>query len=348
MKPRLPLAVVSLALFVAVAKLCGAQSIPNSGTLTQPCKRCCGYDCADTCSNKPFEPTDCATTPQGPARANIVIGSSALSSPNMLWCPGGTTDKPKPYALCFFSGPTVPTGTPPPPGKPNTNNTLTCKPDFSTGIAGCQCQVYNTGSYYVDINSILNLGAFWQTHGTCGADGSKCKNIAACDDNGNQKTGCGGSPCPTCPATVAPVCDYVAAQPFDKNAALYPKSPHASVSRVDLVSTFSYAMSGPASATPNSGYGYQLGSTPCTNAIYAGCMTAPCAYPEGSTKADGTIVNCACPMWQGDYQIGQRSTDLQTDLGSSVVCPVGANWVWSAANAVPAPTAPATPKPASR
>ena len=244
-------------------------------------------------------------------------------------------EKPKPYALCFFSGPPSATGT-----VATKNNTLSCLPDFSTGIAKCQCQVYNTGSYYVDINSILNLGAFWQTHKICGADGSKCKNIAACDDNGNQKTNCGASPCPTCTATVAPVCDYVAAQPFDKDAALYPKSPHASVSRVDLVSTFSYAMSGPASAQPNAGYGYQLGSYPCTNnGIYAGCMTAPCAYPEGSTKKDGSIVNCACPMWQGDYQVGQPQPVLQADLPPpAMICPVDAGWVWSAANAVPAPT----------
>ena len=335
MRRRNPIALLSLAALVAISALpSGAQSIPNSAALKQPCPPpCCGYDCAGTCSNKPFEPTDCSTTPHGPARANIVVGSNALTSTNMLYCPGGTKDKPKPYALCFFSGPPTPTGT---KSSVATNNALTCVPDFTTGFANCQCQVYNTGSYYVDINSILNLGAFWQTQKACGHHGEKCKNIAACDANGNPKTNCGTSPCPPCTDTVAPVCDYVAAQPFDKDAALYPKSPHASMSSVDLVSTFSYAMSGPASATPNAGYGYQLGSTACTNnGFYAGCMTAPCVYPAGSKKTDGSIVNCACPMWQGDYQIGQPSADLQ----QSMLCPVGQPWVWSAANAVPA-TAP--------
>jgi hypothetical protein len=334
MKRRIPLAFLSFAVLVAISSLpSSAQSIPNSAALKQPCPPpCCGYDCAGTCSNKPFEPTDCATTPYGPARANIVVGSNALASTNMLFCPGGTTDKPRPYALCFFSGPLSPTGT---KTAAATNKTLSCLPDFNTGIANCQCQVYSTTSYYVDINSILNMGAFWQTVKACGPDGRGCKNIAGCDDSGNPKTSCGGSPCPPCTDKVAPVCDYVAAQPFDTNAGLYPQSRHASMSRVDLVSTFSYAMSGPASATPNAGYGYQLGSTACTNnGVYAGCMTAPCAYPEGSTKADGSIVNCACPMWQGDYQIGQAQADLQ----ATMVCPVDAGWVWSAANAVPAPT----------
>jgi hypothetical protein len=330
-------AALSLAAMLAISALPsgGAQSVPGSATLEKPCPPpCCGYDCAGTCSNKPFEPTNCATTPHGPARANIVVGSSALASTNMLFCPGGTTDKPKPYALCFFSGPLLPTGT---ATSVATNNKLSCLPDFTTGIANCQCQVYNTGPYYVDINSILNLGAFWHTHKVCGADGGKCKNIAACDASGKQKTNCGTSPCPPCTETVAPVCEYVAAQPSDKDAALYPQSPHASMAAVDLVSTFSYAMSGPASAQPNAGYGYQLGSTPCTNnGIYAGCMTAPCTYPQGSTKADGSIVNCACPMWQGDYQIGQPAADLKAKM----LCPIDAGWVWSAANAVPAPTPP--------
>lgn len=324
MKLHLLPVVVSLA-----ALPLAAQTIPGSEELNKPCPApCCGYDCADSCKNdNPFELTSCKTTPYGPARADIVIGSNALQSTNMLYCPGGTTEKPRPYALCFFSGPTSTTGVPNWQGAPK--NVLTCTPDWQTGFANCQCQVYNTGAYYVLINSILNRGVFWQTHKVCGADGSLCKNIAACDNNGQQKTSCGAQPCPTCPDQIAPVCGYVGEQPYDTKNGLFPQLPHTSVSRVDLISTFSYAMGDLQSTGP-----YQLGSVSCTNGFYAGCMTAPCVFPEGSSKADGSIVNCSCPMWQGDYQIGQPAANLQQSQG----CPASnAGWVWSAANAVAPP-----------
>ncbi len=314
-----------LLVLMAGSQVC-AQTIPNAEALNEPCKKYCGYDGADSCSNKPFEPTECKTTPCGPARANVVFGASALQSTNMLYCPGGTADKPQPYALCFFSGPTTPTGNPPPNGPPN--NTLTCTPDYELGVANCQCQVYNQGAYYVDINSILNQGAFWETHKACGKDGSLCKNLAACDANGHQKTDCGpGQTCPKCPVKIAPVCDYVAAQPFDKDKALYPKSPHAPESRVDLISTFSFAMG---TTTPGAGP-YTLGSVSCDEGVYAGCMTAPCAYV--GDKSAGSIVNCACPMWKGKYQIGQPPGDVPM-LPSGNKCPADAGWVWSAANNV--------------
>lgn len=161
MKRRLLLATGLLTLFLTSAMAVSAQSsIPGYEKLSQPCPTT--PFCGKSCTNYPFQPTDCATTKNGstysPARANIINGF-ALSSSNMLWCPGGTTDQPKPYALCFFSGPTTAaTGT-----VPQHNNVLGCVPDLAAGVANCQCQVYNTGSFYVDINSILNLGAFYQT-----------------------------------------------------------------------------------------------------------------------------------------------------------------------------------------
>lgn len=321
---------IAICLFLALSNAAPlhAQTIPGYDGLMQPCQKCCGYDCADSCSNKPFQESSCKTSPCGPARANIVFGASALQSTNMLFCPGGTKEAPQPYALCFFSGPTVPTGNPTPG---NQNNTLTCTTDMETGIATCQCQLYNQGAFYVDINSILNLGAFFETHSVCGADGSKCKNIAACDTDGNQKTSCGkDNPCPTCPDTIAPVCEYVAAQPYDKDKALYPKSAHADKSKVDLVSTFSYAM-GTTEPGSKSGLPYQLGSVSCSG-LYAGCMTAPCEYVEGNTE-EGSIVNCACPMWQGAYQIGQPANDLPDGAGCQTN-QTNPTWVWSAANNV--------------
>ena len=277
--------------------------VPGQSPLFSPCPT--DPPCGSDCSNIPFRPTECGTTQYGPARANIVLGGNALQSPNMLYCPGGT-----PYALCFFSGPPERTGS------SDQNKVLECTPIPGTTLAECQCQVYNSGSYYVDINSILNLGAFYETKEVCGGDGSGCKNIRDCDTSGRSNS-CAAdpdNPCPPCPDTVAPVCEYIAAQsavPGQKD--FYPKP--------DLISTFSFAMGDLSKQGP-----YELGSTPCSG-LYAGCMTAPCNYPPGSTLplADGSIVDCACPLWNGDYQVGQND---QT-------CPDDAGWVWSAANAVP-------------
>lgn len=311
---RLPAAVVGIVWIASSASILSAQSsIPGYSDLTQPCAPSCGT----TCTNYPFQPTNCSTSGSGPARANIVFGG-ALSSTNMLYCPGGTSTSPRPYALCFFSGPPVKTGT---EGSVATNNILSCVPDFKTGFAKCQCQVYNASAFYVDINSILNLGAWSQTRQICGTDGALCKNIAYCDENGNTKS-CAKPPCPACPATIAPVCDYVGAQPFDPDKGLYPTK-YTAPSRVDLVSAFSFAMGTTTSSGP-----YKLGSTKCiNNGFYAGCMTAPCQY-GGDAKSDGSVVTCECPMWQGDYQIGQDP------LPPELTCPTNQDWVWSAANSV--------------
>lgn len=281
---------------------------------------CCGPGCSDSCSNTPFEPTDCRTTDYGPARANIVIGG-ALTSTNMLLCAGGTESNPRPYALCFFSGPPVATG------MDSGNKVLQCTPDRERGIAHCACQVYTTGPYYVDINSILNRGAFYETRRTCGMDGAKCRNIAVCDSEGKTRK-CKDPPCPPCPETEAPVCTYVDNQSTDPEDGLYPPGPRAPEPRVDLVSAFSMAMGDVSANGP-----YQLGSTPCDSGLYAGCMTAPCRFGDAGTS-DGSVVECACPMWRGEYEIGQNG------LPSDLECPKGRNWVWSAAHSVTPDPAP--------
>lgn len=268
-------------------------------------------DCPD-CKNTPFVPTHCNTTSSGPARANIVEGN-ALTSPNMLYCPSGG-----PYALCFFSGPPAPTGAGL-PGQPNP--TMQCTPDASGEFANCQCQLFLNGEYYVDINSILNLGAYVQTKNVCGSDGAGCKNLRDCNGKGQDKDSNH-----TCPATVAPVCAYVDAQYEGPAAdALYPSA------KADVVSTFSFALGTQSSPGP-----YTLGVTPC-NGVYAGCMTAACTIPEsaGSDPINGTLVNCACPLWNGPYEAGQNG---QT-------CPTASDgWVWSAAHSVPGTSAKAPSK----
>jgi hypothetical protein len=306
------LRVTLVSALLALAAPLAAQTTPYPPSLNQPCPQpppCSGY-----CRNVPFEPTDCMTTPFGPARANVVIGNP-LTSTNMLWCPGG-----RPYALCFFSGPPAATGKPPAPGQPP-NNALPCTVDAQKGVANCACQVYNSGSYYVDINSILNLGAWYLTRQVCGADGSRCKNMRDCTaDGGTIK---GGEF--YCPSMVAPVCKYIENQGEGSAVSwLYPEEGTA-----DLVSTFSFAMSPTKTGGP-----YVLGSTPCTGQ-YAGCMTAPCRYPNGAKSGpDGSIVQCACPLWTGAYQVGQELAKLQPPQSCAIPPQGTTSYVWSAANSV--------------
>lgn len=120
--------------------------------------------------------------------------------------------------------------------------------------------------------------------------------VAAC--------GIDGSGC-TAPNS-APVCAAINANQFIPGA--------------DLISTFSF------DCVPTDG----LGSTSCTTADppYAGCMTAPCQR----TDEEG-IVECSCPVYPGDYQVGQ----------SEVSCDLGEDLVWSAAYAADGPTFPTPP-----
>lgn len=249
----------------------------------QPCPP---SPCGDDCSNKPFVPTRCWTTEYGPARADVY-----LENTNFLLCDGGT------YALCAFSGPPDPTG------KPG-NNALPCVLQ-GDGAANCTCQVYTSGPYYVEINSILSLYAWYETVAACGADGSGCKNMAACG---------GTKPAPrSCPdLQFAPVCQYVNQQGHDPDLELIPGA--------DVISAYSFAMNDD----------YPVGSTACPSGEYAGCMTAPCYFQEGDAipPVDGQLIQCMCPTWTGDFQIGQSIEKSQCTIGG------GGVYVWSASNKV--------------
>ncbi len=70
-----------------------------------------------------------------------------------------------------------------------------------------------------------------------------------------------------------------------------------------------------------------IGQANCSQAPYAGCMTAPC-FPTGQPG----IVQCSCPVFDGPYQVGQNDQ----------ACTLGDDLVWSAAYAPPATTT-ATP-----
>ena len=235
--------------------------------------------CEGDCSNYPFQPTDCWTTEHGPARADVVEGLT-----NLLYC------KDTPFALCFFSGPPTATGT-----NPAANQPLPCV--LEGDVANCTCKAYKQASF-VDINGILNLGAYQETVQLCGPDGSGCANFT------NHQL------------QEAPVCKYVRQQSSkDPKVSLMPKA--------DLISTFSTT-----AMKPN----YKVGKSPATGDCegrYAGCMTAPCFFPGGTKRpfSDGDLITCKCQTFTGKYQVGQANQ--QCDIPSSD----GNNYyVWSAAN----------------
>ncbi len=264
-----------------------AAATPSGEPIYPPCTQ--PPPCGDDCSNYPFEPTQCWTTEYGPARANVIVGA-ALSSTNMLYCREGS------YALCFFSGPPWPGGT------SDDNRELPCIREGK--FANCTCQVYTSGPYFVDINSILNLGAFYETVQKCGTLGEDCANIVNCGRDGSL-AGCDQQ-------QPAPVCGYVRNQdPDDPTVSLMPEA--------DLISAFSFAMDGD----------YNLGSTPC-HGLYAGCMTAPCFFEKGARQPpqDGDPIQCQCPTYVGDYQVGQNQQQCSLRSESPV------SYVWSAANSV--------------
>ncbi len=301
---RPPLALAAIAAAVLLAA-CGdrhdstAEDAPPATTEpatteAPPAGQACADPppCGDDCSNYPFTPNDCWTTPYGPAKADVILGDP-LTSTNMLYCEGGT------YALCFFSGPPYPTGR-----RRDDNPPLPCV--LEGDVANCTCQAYTSGPWFVDINGILNLGAYYETVAACGQDGSGCANIANCGHDGS-KEGCDEQ-------TTAPVCGYVQSQdPDDPTVSLIPGA--------DLISTFSFAMRDD----------YQIFPTDCPANLYAGCMTAPCFFEEGDDSVeDGEPVRCECPTYTRPYQVGQP--------GQACTIPDqdGKSYVWSASYTAPA------------
>ena len=115
--------------------------------------------------------------------------------------------------------------------------------------------------------------------------------------------GSDGSKClPHGPHT-APVCDAINQKKLIPGA--------------ELISTFSLHL-----ATD-----FVVGQTMCENANhvpYAGCMTAPCTRTSQVDPATGlALAECACPTFDGPYQVGQPGQQCVLDDG----------FVWSAAYA---------------
>jgi len=272
---------------------------PLCSTLPPPSCLTNGTPC-----NTPFELTKCWTTSYGPARADMVVVPAGTvpavptKSPNMLACKGGG-----PYALCFFSGP---------PGIiSGGKQALPCTLDREGLTANCTCQYYSSGTYFVDINGILNQGAYFEAVNQCGADGTGCLNITNCQQDSQGVYTCSGP-------QQAKVCNYINSQSSGNSAtSFYPTA------QAQIISTFSFAMTPP--------YSLSAKAPTCPKAKYAGCMTAPCRFADGSdpsTHQNGDAIQCACPVYEGEYQVGAAGQACTIDPAN------GNTYVWSASNTV--------------
>ena len=278
---------------ITAAAPAAALPTPSETVALPPGYRPCPSNayCRDECDNYPYVPTQCQTTSYGPVQADVVSDDS-----NMILCTGGT------YALCFFSGPPAKTGT------NSNNNALPCTLDRTNSMASCACQVYTGGTWFVDINGILNLGAWYQAVQECGPDGSLCKNLKRCGPDGKL--------CEHDTSLKTPsICGYIQNQdPNNPQASLMPGA--------DLISAFSFKMKDDYSMAPQSD---------CTQnpTRYAGCMTAACTYTSGTPDPppDGTIAYCQCPTVSGPFQIGQSGQGQMCSIPDSN----GQSYVWSAA-----------------
>ena len=163
----------------------------------------------------------------------------------------------------------------------------------SSGPEDLSCTLTADGNY-------ANCQCFDIPYGVYFVDINAILNHAVYEDTVAQ-CGADGSLCAT--LNSAPVCANV------NRGNLIPGS--------SVYSTFSF------DCVPENG----IGQTNCSNAPYAGCMTAPC-FKTGQAG----IVQCSCPVFNGPYQVGQNDQ----------ACTLGDDLVWSAAYA-PAATPTATP-----
>ena len=165
----------------------------------------------------------------------------------------------------------------------------------SSGAEDLACTLTSDGNY-------ANCQCFNIPYGVYFVDINAILNHAVYEQTVAQ-CGADGSLCAT--LNSAPVCANV------NQGNLIPGS--------SIYSTFSF------DCIPENG----LGLTNCSNAPYAGCMTAPC-FKTGQAG----IVKCSCPVFNGPYQVGQNDQ----------ACTLGDDLVWSAAYA-PGATPTATPVP---
>jgi hypothetical protein len=175
---------------------------------------------------------------------------------------------------------------------------LSCDVTSDGGFANCRCIEIPHGPYFVDINAILDVDMYARTVKVCGKDGVDCQRER----------------------NSAPVCRAINENRF--------------IAGADTISTFSLALD---TADPSE---FKIGQTNCPvavdeTALYAGCMTAPCTRTTDSIQINGSaypIDECACPTFDGRYQVGQTLAQ-PNDPDSGCVLGDGepGDKVWSAA-----------------
>lgn len=220
------------------------------------------------------------------------------------------------YALCYYSGPEIATPSrqySDPPVMPCTMN------GSNADTAACTCyavtDVPAMGEEgplgielqfnYVLMTSILQKEVHSDTVKECGPSGKKCLNMI--NLNSCAASGYSGEECQQ-----AEVCSMLG-----NLREGIPQTLYKNLKDVDFISTFSFAHASE----------HAFGSTPCESGKYAGCMTAPCKHDEAG------LTTCQCPVFEGPFQIGQRSERLG-ELGLG--CDISPN-VWSAANRITKP-----------
>jgi hypothetical protein len=201
---------------------------------------------------------------------------------------------------------------PEPNGKSQPDLSCDVTLDTSNGsFANCRCVVIPYGPYWVDIHAILDETVYEETVAACGESGHRCRATNS-----------------------APVCDKINKNELFAGAA--DPTP-------DTISAFSLALN----PIPD----YAIGQTNCTDqeALYAGCMTAPCVSTgesieicensKGNKKCiSRPISECACPTVTGFFQVGQDKAKCDLSKGRPP------ENVWSAAyNPTQGSTAPSPP-----
>jgi hypothetical protein len=154
---------------------------------------------------------------------------------------------------------------------------------YYSGPAPATCRIRDDGSFADCECYVIPYGPYYVDINAILNQGVYRHTVAVCGSDGS---GCADMP------NMAPVCDAI------NKGHLLPSA--------DMISAFSFA------CTPEEG----IGQKQCSADLYAGCMTAACV----ETDEQG-IVDCACPLYDGPFQIGS--------FGAS--CDLNPDFAWSAA-----------------
>lgn len=201
------------------------------------------------------------------------------------------------------------------PAQPTGNNpnnpALPCQLSKDGKVANCTCYAISNTGVGAKSPYLVDINAISNRY-------VYDQSVQTCGEN--------GADCPSADSEV-PVCEAI-------NTNLL-------VPGADLISVFSPLYSNE----------YSSSSAPVTqcSGLYAGCMTAPCKR-TGQFDAQGNeLVSCACPVYNGPYQIGQANQNCDANPQTKGK----AKYVWSAAynpgqQPLPLPDAQCTPDQAGK